>query len=195
MVSISPTAARSVVGTSWIAASGRPAARRPATRPAWIARDEWRLSEPPRRIAALPAFRQSAPASAVTFGPALEDHPDHPERRAHPADVQAGRPVPFREHLPDRIGLRGDGAQAVDHAARPAPRSAAAGRASRALRPLARRARHVGGVGGEDAPRGPPRSHRPRPAAPRPSALGGREGQLARRRARALLADLLPSGP
>ena len=26
------------------------------------------LSEPPRRITALPAFRHSAPASAVTFG-------------------------------------------------------------------------------------------------------------------------------
>ena len=32
-----PTASRSVVGTSWIAASGRPAARKPATRQAWIA--------------------------------------------------------------------------------------------------------------------------------------------------------------
>ena len=35
---------------------------------AWIARAERKLSEPPRRITALPALRQSAPASAVTFG-------------------------------------------------------------------------------------------------------------------------------
>ena len=34
----------------------------------WMARLERRLSEPPRRIAALPDFRHSAPASAVTFG-------------------------------------------------------------------------------------------------------------------------------
>ena len=33
-----------------------------------MAREEWKLSEPPRKITALPALRQSAPASAVTFG-------------------------------------------------------------------------------------------------------------------------------
>ena len=33
-----------------------------------MARDEFTLSEPPRRITALPAFRVSAPASAVTLG-------------------------------------------------------------------------------------------------------------------------------
>ena len=63
-----PTAARSGVGTSWIAASGRPALFRPATSAAWIASAELRLSEPPRRIAALPALTASAPASAVTLG-------------------------------------------------------------------------------------------------------------------------------
>ena len=66
--SISPTASRSVVGTIWIEASGRPAALRPATRQAWMARDECALSEPPRRITALPDLSVSAPASAVTFG-------------------------------------------------------------------------------------------------------------------------------
>ena len=35
---------------------------------AWIAVLEWKLSEPPRRITALPDLRQSAPASAVTLG-------------------------------------------------------------------------------------------------------------------------------
>ena len=59
MVSITPTAARSVVGTSWIAASGRPAARSPSCRPATSAREEWKLSEPPRRIAALPDLRRA----------------------------------------------------------------------------------------------------------------------------------------
>ena len=65
---MSPTAARSRVGTSWIASSGRPAARRPALSAAWIAREERKLSEPPRRITALPDLRARLPASAVTFG-------------------------------------------------------------------------------------------------------------------------------
>jgi hypothetical protein len=66
--SISPTAARSVVGTSWIAAAGKPAAARPSCRQAWIAAEEWKLSDPPRRITALPALRHKLPASAVTLG-------------------------------------------------------------------------------------------------------------------------------
>ncbi|EGE58311.1 hypothetical protein RHECNPAF_33400116 [Rhizobium etli CNPAF512] len=66
--SMAPTAARSVTGTSWIACSGSPAAFRPSTMQAWIACDERRESEPQRRITALPALRQRAPASAVTFG-------------------------------------------------------------------------------------------------------------------------------
>ena len=37
-------------------------------RQAWIAAEDWKLSEPPRSTTALPLFRQSAPASAVTFG-------------------------------------------------------------------------------------------------------------------------------
>jgi hypothetical protein len=68
IVSRMPTASRSVVGTFWIAASGRPASRRPACRHSRIAPEEWKLSEPPRRIAALPDLRHNAPASAVTLG-------------------------------------------------------------------------------------------------------------------------------
>ncbi len=68
MRSISATAARSRVGTRWIASAGRPAAVSPSCRQAWMAPEEWKLSDPPRRIAALPALRQSPPASAVTFG-------------------------------------------------------------------------------------------------------------------------------
>ena len=66
--SISPTAARSPVGTSWIAACRQPG-RGEAVHQAGVDRAlDARLSEPPRRIAALPALRQSPPASAVTFG-------------------------------------------------------------------------------------------------------------------------------
>jgi hypothetical protein len=66
--SIRPTAARSRVGTSEIESSGKSAARKPSTSAAWIARAERKLSDPPRRITALPAFRHSTAASAVTFG-------------------------------------------------------------------------------------------------------------------------------
>ena len=45
--------------------AGRP---RPSTRQAWMAAEEWKLSEPPRSTTALPLLRQRAPASAVTFG-------------------------------------------------------------------------------------------------------------------------------
>jgi hypothetical protein len=40
----------------------------PSISAAWMARFERWLSEPPRRIAALPALRHSAAASAVAFG-------------------------------------------------------------------------------------------------------------------------------
>ncbi len=39
-----------------------------ACRQAWMAALDRALSEPPRRITALPDFRHSAPASAVTLG-------------------------------------------------------------------------------------------------------------------------------
>ena len=59
--SISPTASRAAKGASVIAASGSPASFKPATRQAWIAADERKLSEPPRSTTALPLLRQSAP--------------------------------------------------------------------------------------------------------------------------------------
>ena len=60
------TSPNNPTGTIVTAASGSPASRRPAMRQSWIALDVAKLSEPPRRIAALPALRHSAPASAVT---------------------------------------------------------------------------------------------------------------------------------
>ena len=64
----SPTAARSVVSMTCTAAAGRPAASSPARTQAAIAWLQCRASLPPRRIAALPLFRHSAAASAVTLG-------------------------------------------------------------------------------------------------------------------------------
>jgi hypothetical protein len=47
---------------------GQTGGRSPSTRQPCSAVEEWKLSDPPRRITALPAFRHSAPASAVTLG-------------------------------------------------------------------------------------------------------------------------------
>ena len=66
--SISPTAIRSVVGTSWMLVSGRPPAISPAARHSAITDEVSKLSEPQRRMQALPAFRHRPPASAVTLG-------------------------------------------------------------------------------------------------------------------------------
>src|SRR5882762_4292655 len=67
-VSSRPTADRSRVGTSVIAASGRSASRNPCTRQSWIARQERKLYEPTRKTTALPDFRHTTPASAATLG-------------------------------------------------------------------------------------------------------------------------------
>ena len=56
-----------------------------------------KLSDPQRRIAAFPAFRLSAPASAVTLG-RLVDDADDAERHAHPLDAQAVRARPLGDH-------------------------------------------------------------------------------------------------
>ena len=47
---------------------GQPARSRPSTRRRGWRATERKLSEPPRRITALPGLEASAPASAVTFG-------------------------------------------------------------------------------------------------------------------------------
>ncbi len=66
--SIIPTASLLRVGTIWTASRESDARSSACSKHAWIAVLELKLSEPPRRITALPDFRHSAPASAVTFG-------------------------------------------------------------------------------------------------------------------------------
>ncbi len=68
MLISAPTAARSVVSTTCTAVCGSPASASPAAMACAMARLEWMASEPPRRMQALPDFRHSAAASAVTLG-------------------------------------------------------------------------------------------------------------------------------
>ena len=63
-----PTAERSTVGTSWIAASGKPAATSASLKVLAMTSEVRKLSDPLRRIAALPDFTHSPAASAVTLG-------------------------------------------------------------------------------------------------------------------------------
>ena len=63
-----PTAARSLVPTTCTASRGSPAAASPSWMHPAIARFDASASEPPRRMVALPDFRHSPAASAVTLG-------------------------------------------------------------------------------------------------------------------------------
>ena len=180
IVSIAPTAARSVVGTSWIAASGSPAAFSPATRPAWIACAERRLSEPPRRIAALPGLQAERAGVGGDVRPALEDHARPPRAACAPGGCAGPTAGPTRRS-PARPGRAGRRSRAGPRPSpRPAPRRASAGRASPATgraprrRPCRRRSPRA-------APRDPPRSRRPRRAAPRPSRSDGAKASSAAR--------------
>ena len=167
-------------------AGSRPRAARPPparNEPAWIARVECRLSEPPRRIAALPAFRQSAPASAVTFGRLSKITPMtpigvrtrrmcRPDGLSHSAiTVPPGRAAP-----PSRAGPR------------PWPRtrsSVSFSRSSIAADRPAARVGHVLGIGGEDRRAVRPRSRRPPPRSAASFAPPGRRpARTARPRAR-----------
>ena len=69
-----------------------------------MAREERKLSEPPRRITALPALRQSAPGIGGDIGPALVDHPDDAERHPDPLDAHAVGPVPCGSTVPTGSG-------------------------------------------------------------------------------------------
>ena len=102
--SIAPTAARSVVGTSWIAASGRPAARRPATQAGMDGArgvEALRAAAQDGGVAGLQAERAGIGGDVR---PALEDHADDAERRAHALDVQAVGRVPLGDHRPTGSG-------------------------------------------------------------------------------------------
>ncbi len=62
------TKSRSRPGAVCTQAAGSPAAPSPSAMAAWMAPALAKLSEPPRRITALPDFRQMPAASAPTLG-------------------------------------------------------------------------------------------------------------------------------
>ena len=111
-----------------------------------------KLSEPLRRITALPDFRQSAAGVGRHIRPRLVDDADHAERHAHAGNLQAVRPRPARHHLADRIGKRRHLAQAV--APSPPPRSPSSLSRSRkaASRPLFCGGLEILAVGFDDLP-------------------------------------------
>ena len=87
--------------------------------------------------------RLQADAGGVAgdVGPVLVDDRDHAERHPHPLDVQPVGAPPAVEHLADRVGQRGDGAQAGGHAV-----EAGLGEAE----PVEGPGLHAGGLGGLD---------------------------------------------
>ena len=99
----SRTASRSGVRTIWTAASGRPADNNPLTKHSCIAAELRILSEPPRRIAALPAFQAETASVRSNIWAALEDHRNNTERRPNPADAKAVRTRPCGGNRPYRV--------------------------------------------------------------------------------------------
>ena len=110
-----------------------------------------KLSEPPRRIAALPLFRHSAPASAVTLGRLSKITRDDAERRrarARSAGRWAASIAPGRGR-PDRAGRRRSATRIGDRR-----RARAASSSSRSMKaaawPAALRLGEILRIGGED---------------------------------------------
>ena len=157
-------------GRGWAPAGSRPRAgrRRAARRRGRHGSRPSCESSPTRRAGSprCPALRQSAPGIGGDVRSAFVDHADHAERRAHAADVQAAGHVPFGHHLPDRIVLRRDRAQASRRCPQSAPRPASAGRASRPTAPFRGRIPCPRALAAEDLLHGGLRRHRPRLPAP-----------------------------
>ncbi len=109
-----PTAARSRVGTKrdrgFRQVRPRASRRRDRRESRW---PERKLSEPPRRITALPDFRQRTPASAVTLGRLSKITRDHAQRYAHAFDGHAVGALPAFGDDADWIGNVAHDANAV----------------------------------------------------------------------------------
>ena len=154
--SIAPTAARSRVGTSWIAVPGRPAASapRPGSDGSPRRAEGVGAAAQDRGIARLEAERAGVGGDV---GPALIDDADDAERRAHALDVEAVRAVPGGDDGADGIGQGGDLLDALWPSPRSGSASASAGRGRRRRRCRSRfSVGDVLGILGEDRRLAPP---------------------------------------
>ena len=177
---MAPTAARSRVGTSWIASRGRPAAASPSRIASAMRRrgaEAFRAGAQDRGVAGLEAERAGIGGDV---GPALEDHADDAERRRDALDVS-----PFGRSKVASTRPTGSGSSATLSTAagdrleaRRVERSG--GRGRRRSGPAARASAMSSRVGGEDRLRGRADARRPWRAAPRSSPRPSR-GRAARR--------------
>ena len=73
-----------------------------------MAREEWKLSEPPRSTTDVARLDAERAGVGGDVGPGLVDHADDADRHAHAADHQAVGPRPFARsrRRPDRAGRR-----------------------------------------------------------------------------------------
>ena len=111
--------------------AGRPAASRPAARHACSARFECSLSEPPRRMTALPDFQAQRAGIRGHVGAALVDDADDAERHDHALDTQ---PVRAAATVPPTVPIGSGSATHRLDARRRSPRCARSSRRSRSRR-------------------------------------------------------------
>ena len=147
---MAPTAARSRVGTSWTASAGSPASASPSAMASAMARAVRKLSDPARRMAALPALRQSAAASAVTFGRLSKITPTTPSGVATRSITRPFGRSNVASTRPTGSGRAGDARDRVRDRRPAAPGSSVSRSMKAAACPFALRVGHVVRVGGQD---------------------------------------------
>ena len=147
---MSPTAARSAIGTIWIA-SLRQAGVLEALDQAGMDRlrgmQRIRAAAQDHGIAGLEAERAGIGGDVR---PAFIDDADDAERRAHALDMQAVRAIPLGDDLADGIGSSAIGADAIGHAANAVRTSVSRSMEGRGDSPVSRRVLQVERIGGED---------------------------------------------
>ena len=110
-----PTASRSRVGTSEIAAAGNPASTRPATSAAWIARDRAEALGAAAQDGGVAGLQAQGACVRGDIRPALIDHADDAERHAHALDSHAVGPAPRCQDAADRVLQTADRLNAGRH--------------------------------------------------------------------------------
>ena len=144
-----PTAARSVVGTSWTAGLRQAClALVPTCRQSVMTWDECKLSDPPRRMAALPAFRHRRAGIGGHVGPGFVNDADNAER--HGDHWLMSRPFGIchsgRARRPTGSSSSAIASSPLQPSPRPGPRDSSVRRSINGFRQiLAFRVIHTGG--------------------------------------------------